>query len=81
MQLRKWLPLSLMLAVGGCSGTIGDGGDETTAELRKAAGTGGNFTAFESCRSSAGDVTDGKMLFAATRRTTGSRSSASTAPS
>ena len=47
MQLRKWLPVSLLLAAGGCSGTIGNGGGESTADLRKLPATGGSFTEFE----------------------------------
>ena len=65
MQLRKWLPVSLMLAVGGCSGTIGDGGAESTAELRKLPATGGGFTEFETLQVRPLALSpNGKTLFA-----------------
>jgi DNA-binding beta-propeller fold protein YncE len=45
-MLRRMLPLSLLLAVGGCSGTVGTAGGESTADLKKVP-TGGAFTLFE----------------------------------
>ncbi|HXU74187.1 MAG TPA: hypothetical protein VN947_33055 [Polyangia bacterium] len=64
MLLRRLLPLSLMLAVGGCSGTVGTVDSESTAELRKVP-AGGNFTEFETLQVRPLALSpSGKLLFA-----------------
>ncbi|HEY2746543.1 MAG TPA: hypothetical protein VGL86_18050, partial [Polyangia bacterium] len=65
MQLRKLLPLSLMVAVGGCNGgTVDSTGGETTAELRKVP-SGGSYTLFESLQVRPLALSpSGKLLFA-----------------
>ncbi|HEX6834940.1 MAG TPA: hypothetical protein VF334_00130 [Polyangia bacterium] len=66
MLLRKLLPLSLMVAVGGCSGQVGTGGGESTAGLKKVPGSGGSFTTFETLQVRPLALSpSGKMLFAA----------------
>lgn len=66
MLLRKLLPLSLMVAIGGCSGTVGTGGGESTADLKKVPGSGGTFTTFETLQVRPLALSpSGKMLFAA----------------
>ena len=47
MLLRKLLPLSLAVAIGGCSGSVGTAGGESTADLKKVPAGGNNYTLFE----------------------------------
>jgi len=66
MLLRKLLPLTLAAAVGGCSGTVGTGGGESTAGLKKVPGSGGQFTEFETLQVRPLALSpSGKLLFAA----------------
>jgi DNA-binding beta-propeller fold protein YncE len=47
MLLRKLLPLSLAVAIGGCSGSVGTAGGESSAGLKKVPSGGNNYTLFE----------------------------------
>ena len=65
MLVRRLLPLTLVLAAGACSGTVGTSGGESTAELKKVP-AGGAFTAFETLQVRPLALSpSGKMLFAA----------------
>ncbi len=65
MLVRRLLPLTLVLAAGACSGTVGTSGGESTAELKKVP-AGGAFTTFETLQVRPLALSpSGKMLFAA----------------
>jgi DNA-binding beta-propeller fold protein YncE len=66
MLLRSLLPLSFAIAVGGCSGTVGTDGAESTADLKKVPAAGRSFTTFETLQVRPLALSpSGKMLFAA----------------
>ncbi|MGZ3441507.1 MAG: YncE family protein, partial [Polyangia bacterium] len=63
MSFRSMLPVSLALAIGGCSGTVGTPGGESTAGLTKV--PSGTFTTFETLQVRPLALSsDGETLFA-----------------
>ena len=65
MMSRNLVALSLLAALGGCSGTVGTPGGESTADLKKVP-AGGAFSVFETLQVRPLALSpSGKMLFAA----------------
>jgi DNA-binding beta-propeller fold protein YncE len=65
MSLRRLLPWSLMLAIGGCSGSVGTAGGESTADLKKVPAAGNAYTLFETLQVRPLALSpDGNTLFA-----------------
>ena len=65
MLLRKLLPLSLVVAIGGCSGSVGTAGGESSAGLKKVPAGGNNYTLFETLQVRPLALSpDGNTLFA-----------------